>query len=131
MYYDKHLRMHISSFFTNQLAPLIISIVAVFFSGIFFFLINFSFPRQLFSSFQFLMNIGTLEACSTCTEMIILKLQEDSNIGYQNKTTSYGRSFGMRNDVMQQQQQQQVWLYRIILRIGTVLLNSIKSSVKT
>lgn len=49
---------------------------------------------------------GTEEACAKCTELIIIKLQEDANVGYQNKSTSYGRSFGMHNDGMQHQQHQ-------------------------
>jgi predicted RNA-binding protein YlqC (UPF0109 family) len=35
---------------------------------------------------------GSLESCIKCTELIILKLQEDPLFSYQNKSTSYNRS---------------------------------------
>lgn len=47
--------------------------------------------------------IGPREACSKCTELVILKLHEDSSIKYANKSTSYGRTFDMRPDMQSNQ----------------------------
>ena len=53
----------------------------------------------------FLHWIGTKEACTECTELILVKLHEDANVAYQNKNTSYSRNFNMKHNGSMSQQQ--------------------------
>ena len=57
--------------------------------------------------------------------MIILKLQEGANVEYQNKTTSYGRSFSMRGEGgLPPQQQQAAPAMRMHLPMGAETISA-------